>query len=88
MDTSNFAISVVLSQLGEDNFFLVDFYSCKFSLVKINYDIHDKELITILDAFEKWCLLFEKIQHEITMYSNHENLQYFMTTCVLNQLQA
>jgi hypothetical protein len=32
--------------------------------------------------------LFEGVQHEITMYSDHKNLQYFMTTCVLNWHQA
>jgi hypothetical protein len=37
----------------------IDFCSRKFSLVKINYDIHDKELLTIVDAFEEWCHLLE-----------------------------
>jgi hypothetical protein len=56
--------------------------------VEINYDIHDKEIIAIVDAFEEWQHLLEIIQHEIFVYSNHKNLQYFMTTHVLNQCQA
>jgi hypothetical protein len=43
MDTSNFTIGVVLSQLGENNLLHpFGFLSHKFSLVKINYEIHDK----------------------------------------------
>jgi hypothetical protein len=52
--------------------------------VEINYKIHDKELLTIVDVFEEWRHLLEGVQHEIIMYSNHNNLQYFMTICVLN----
>jgi hypothetical protein len=38
IDTSDFVVSVVLSQLGEDNFLhLVSFHSYKFFLVEINY---------------------------------------------------
>jgi hypothetical protein len=71
------------------NFFHhVNFRSHKFSFVKINYEIHDKEFLAIMDAFDEWQHLLEKIQHEIIVYSNHKNLQYFMTTRVLNQCQA
>jgi hypothetical protein len=86
---SNFVIGIVLSQLKKDNFFHpVDFRSHKFSLVEINYEIHDKELLAIVDAFEEWCHLFEGIQHEIIMYLNQKNLQYFKTIHVLNRHQA
>ncbi len=46
-NTSNFAINVVFSQLGET------FHSHKFSPREINYKIDDKELLTIVDAFEE-----------------------------------
>jgi hypothetical protein len=41
-----------------------------------------------MDAFKEWCHLLERVQHEITMYFDHKNLQYFMTACVLNRCQA
>jgi len=54
-NASNFALNVVLSQPRKDNLFhLVGFHSCKCSLTKINYEIHDKELLAIVDAFEEW----------------------------------
>jgi hypothetical protein len=74
-DTFNFVVSVVLFQVGEDNLFhYVDFCSCKFSLMEINYEIHDKETLAIMVAFEEWHHLLEGTQHEITMYPNHKNL--------------
>jgi hypothetical protein len=86
MNTSNFALGAILSQPKEDNLFHpVGFCSCKFYPTKIKYEIHDKGLLAIVDAFEEWCHIFEGVQHEITMYSNHMNFQYFMTVCLLNQ---
>jgi len=85
MDTSNFALGVLLLQPGEDNLFHpIGFHSHKFSPTNINYEIHDKELLAIVDAFEEWRHLFEGAQHEIIVYSNHKNLQYFITVRVLN----
>jgi hypothetical protein len=74
MDPPNFAINVVLSQLGEDNLLFIGLYFRKFSLVAINYEIPDRELLAILDSFEKWCHLLEEAQHKITMYLDHKNL--------------
>ncbi len=42
--------------------------------MEINYKIHDKELLTIVDAFEEWHHFFEGVQHEIIMYLDHKNL--------------
>jgi hypothetical protein len=78
MDASNFALGAILSQLGENNFLhLVGFHSCKFSPIEINYKIHDKKILAIVDAFEEWRHLLERAQHEITVYSDHKNVQIF-----------
>jgi hypothetical protein len=78
MDTSDFALGVVFSQVGIDNLHhLVGFRFCKFFPVKINYEIHDKKILAIMDAFEEWCHLFQGLQHEITVYSYHKNFLTF-----------
>jgi hypothetical protein len=65
----------MFSQFEKDNLLhLVNFCSRKFSLVKINYKIHDLKKLAIVDAFEKWCHLLEGVQHEITMHLDHKNL--------------
>ncbi len=69
MDAFNLAIGAMLSQLGENNllhFFNFCFHN--FSPIEINYEIHDKKLLAIMDAFEEWHHLLEGVQHEIIVY--------------------
>jgi len=52
IDALDFALGVVLSQLGENGkLHPVAFHSRKFNAAKINYEIYDKELFTIVDSF-------------------------------------
>jgi len=54
IDASNFALEVVFSHMGKDEkLHSVTFYSRKFSTTKNNYEIHDKELVGIVDSFEE-----------------------------------
>jgi hypothetical protein len=54
MNAFDFTIGAILSQLGKNNFLHpINFHTFKFSLVKTNYDIHDKKLLIIVDAFEE-----------------------------------
>ena len=62
----------------------VAYRSRKFSGPELNYDVHDKELLAIVDAFEKWQAYLEGSRHPIMVYSDHKSLSYFMTTKKLN----
>ncbi len=74
MDAFDFVLNAIFSQIGEDNLFqLVGVYSCNFFPTKINYEIHAKKLLAIMDAFEEWHHLFKGAQHEIIMYYDHKN---------------
>jgi hypothetical protein len=89
IDVCDFALNVVFSQPGKNNLLHpIGFCSCKFFPMKFDYKIHDKKNLAIVDAFEEWHHLLEGVQHEITMYYNHKNLQYFVIVHVLNQCQA
>jgi hypothetical protein len=47
-------------------------------LAVINYEIHDKILLVIINAFkERWHLL-EGVQNTFTIYIDQQNLEYFM----------
>jgi hypothetical protein len=49
---SDFALGAVLSQEGDGRrLYPVAFYSKKISAADINYEIHDKELLAIVDSF-------------------------------------
>jgi hypothetical protein len=48
----DFALEIILLQMGLDKkLYPVVFYSWKFSAVEINYEIHNKELLAIVDSF-------------------------------------
>jgi hypothetical protein len=88
-NASDFALGAVLSQEGEGRrLHLVAFYSKKNSAIEINYKIHDKELLAIVDSFQDWHHLLEGASHQVIVYTYHKNLEYFMTTYVLNHRQV
>ena len=55
-----------------------------------NYEIHDKELLAIVRAFEEWRPECADISPNspIKVLSDHRNLEHFMTTKQLNRRQA
>ena len=84
-EASDFALGAVLSQYGDDGrLHPVGFYSRNFLAIEINYEIHDKELLAIIDAFEEWRHLLEGAGHMVTVYTDHKNLEYFKNARVLN----
>jgi len=66
----------------------VAFQSRKFQPAEINYEIHDKELLAVVDAFKHWRRYCEGATHQVQVFSDHQNLEYFTTTKVLNRRQA
>ena len=76
IDVSDFALDSILSQYGEDGqLHPIAYRSCKFSAIEINYEIHEKELLAIIDAFEEW--------HHSLKGLNIQ-LQYIWVTKILN----
>src|SRR6201996_3236031 len=54
-DSSDFATGAVLSQLGSDEkWHPVAFFSKSLNDVQQNYEIHDKEMLAIIQALEEW----------------------------------
>ena len=54
-DTSDWVFTEILSQYSDDNILHpVTFFSKKHSVQEVNYEIYDKELLTIICAFEEW----------------------------------
>ena len=87
-DASDFAIAGVLSHPDSNKrLHPIAFYSRKLQPAELNYDIYDKEMLAIVEAFKIWRHYLEG-EKEITVYSDHKNLQYWQTTKVLNRRQA
>jgi hypothetical protein len=88
-DASDRAIGALLSQPDENGkLHPVAFYSRKSSAPELNYEIHGKELLAIVEAFREWRVYLEGATHEIQVYTDHKNLVYFTTTKVLNRRQV
>jgi len=84
-DASDFAIGAVLSQRDkEGRLHPVAFHSQKSQPAEINYEIHDKELLAIVDAFKHWRRYREGATNQVQVFSDHQNLEYFTTTKILN----
>jgi hypothetical protein len=89
-DSSDFATRAVLSQQSskDDKWHPIAFLSKSLSLVGQNYKIHDKEMLAIVRALEEWRHFVEGAEHQVEIWTDHKNLEYFMTAKKLNWRQA
>lgn len=88
-DASDFALGAVLSQRYPDGkLHPVAFYSRKLRDAELNYQIHDKELMAIIKAFEEWRVYLSGTKEQVTVYTDHKNLVNFTTTKELNRRQV
>ena len=49
-------------------------------LAKQNYDIYNKELLSIILAFQEWQVYLEGFLYEIQVILDHKNLEHFLST--------
>ena len=83
-DALDYALAAILSIVNkEDEVHPVAFHSCTFTMVELNYDIHNKELLAIFKAFKIWQHYLEGLAYPIDVVMDHKNLEYFSTTKVL-----
>ena len=54
----------------------------------MNYDIHDKELLAIFEAFKKWRHYLEGTPTPVEVLTDHKNLIYFCSSKSLSRHQA
>ncbi|SGZ27897.1 BQ5605_C026g10216 [Microbotryum silenes-dioicae] len=87
-DASDFAISGILSQVTDGHLRPVAFMSRKMLPAEQNYEIHDKELLAIVECIKIWRHYLEGSQHPFKIYTDHAALQYFQTKRVLTRRQA
>ena len=89
-DASDLAKGAVLSQYQDSDkkWHPVAFNSKKFSPAELNYDIHDKEMIVIVDCFKEWRHMLCRSPSRVMVYTDHRNLEYCQTTKILNRSQA
>jgi hypothetical protein len=88
-DASDYAIGAVCSQPDDSNILHpLGYFSRKLKDPELNYDIHDKELLAIINALSKWSTYCKNTQHKITILTDHKNLEYWTMKKDLNLRQA
>jgi len=85
-DASKYVCSGILSQRSQDGKWRPVAYRSKtMSDAECNYDIHDKELQAIVQAFNEWKRYTRRNPEPIMGLTDHKNLVTFMTTKELNE---
>jgi len=89
-DSSDFATGAVLSQLSTEDgkWHSVAFLSKSLSETERNYKIHNKEMLAIMQALDEWRHFLEGAPHKVKIWTDHKNLEYFMSAKKLNRRQA
>ena len=88
-NTSDYALVAILSVYGtEGALHPIAFHSHTFTGPELNYNMHDKELSAIFEAFKWWRHYLEGLAEPIDVVTNHKNLEYFSMTKLLTQCQA
>lgn len=86
-DSSGFAIGGTVSQEHDGIRYPIGFHSRKLGPSEINYDIHDKELLAVIDCMKFWDAELRGCGR-FTVLTDHKNLEYFMVKRPLSERQA
>jgi len=88
-DVLDYTLAAILSIMTKENEINpLAFHSRTFSALELNYDIYDKELLTIFETFKIWRHYLERSTSLIDVITDHKNLEYFSTTKILTRRQA
>jgi len=88
-NASDYAIAGILSLHCPDGELRpIAFYSRTLTAPELNYDMHDKELLAIFEAFRSWRHYLEGSAYPIDVVTDHKNLEYFATMKMLMRRQA
>jgi len=87
-DASDRTLATILSTRSNSKICPIAFHSRAFSAAEINYDVHNKELLAIVESFKKWRHYLEGVATPVEVYTDHRNLTYFSETKTLSQRLA
>ena len=89
VDALDYTTGGVLSVKSEDERCgPVAFISKLLNDTERNYEIHDKEMLAVIRCLEAWRHFLEGVRTKFEIWTNHKNLEYFMTNQKLNRQQA
>ena len=86
-DASDYTLTAILStiSLTDSEIHLITFHSQTFTPPKLNYDVHNKELLTIFEAFKIWHHYLKGSLTPVDVVTDHKTFEYFSTTKLLTR---
>jgi len=88
-DESDLCKAGIFSQYKPDRLWHpLAYYNKRFLPAELNYDVHDKEMIVIVNWFQEWRHFLLGAPEEIVVFTDHKNLEYSNTTKLLNRRQV
>jgi hypothetical protein len=79
-------MGAILSQRQDDRrLHPIAYMSQSFAGAEQNYDTHDKELLAIIKALEFWWIFLEGTKEPITVFTDHQNLEYWQESHTFNR---
>ena len=89
VNVSDFATGGVLLMKCEDEKWRpVAYISKSLNKAERNYEIHDKEMLAIIQCLEVWKHFLKRAKNRFEIWTDYKNLEYFMKAQKLNQRQA
>ena len=79
---------VLMQQDGNGDLHPCTYLSQTFSPAERNYNIYDRELLTVIHALDHWRHYLQGTPHPVTLLTNHKNLTYFRQPQKLSRRQA
>ena len=78
VDVLDYIIEEVLSMECEDKQQrLVTYLSKSLNKTEKNYEIHNKEMLTVIRGLENWKYLLEGAKFKFKVWTDYKNLEYF-----------
>jgi hypothetical protein len=88
-DSFDYVSVEVLSQKENDDLIRsITYFSKTLSSAECNYEIYDKELLTIIRCFEQWRVELQSMKLFTNVLIDHKSLKYFMIIKKLNRRQV
>ena len=92
-DASGIAVCGILSQQapnedGKAHWRPIAFFSRKLSSAERNYHTHDQELLAVVESFREWRHYLQGSKHPFELFTDHDNLRWFLKTKKLNGRQV
>ncbi len=88
INASDEAIKTCINQSDDKrHLHFIAYYNHKLTVTELNYEIHNKKLLAIVNFFKQWRVYLKESKHQIQVYTDHKNLLYFMIMKVLNRRQ-